>query len=84
MTLEESKKAKMMLIEGTFTAVPDLTELWFRLYHFGGIKLSGTIGRYSVRFRGTPHDGLYVLGVVVEAVRNAEGNCHLEVSCYYE
>lgn len=84
MTLAESKKTKHLTITGTFTEVPDLTELWFKLYPMGNTCLSGTTGHYSINYKSEFHTGLYALGVITEAVRQAKGNCHLEVSAVYE
>lgn len=84
MTLAESKMTKYLTINGTFTDVIDLTELWYRIHPLGHTQLSGTVGKYSVRFKGEFHEGLYVLGIITEAVRQAKGNCHLEVAAVYE
>lgn len=84
MTLAESKRTKMMSIVGTFTNVNDLTELWVRLYPLGEFRISGVENAYSISFKGEFYKALYVLGIVVEAVRQAKANCHLEISCSYE
>lgn len=84
MTLDESKMEKMLVIKGTFSDVPDLTELWYILYPMGELKLSGTVGNYSISYKGEMDKGLYALGLTVEAIRKAKGECHLEVGCEYK
>lgn len=84
MTLAESKMTKKMVVVGTFTGVVDLTDLWFKICMFPKIELSGTQGNYAIKYRGDWDRGLYVLGIVTEAVRQAKASCHLEVNCVYE
>ena len=84
MTLEQAKKQKVMVITGTFTGVEDLTELWFKIYPFKTLRLGGAIGAFTIDFKGEWNAGLYVLGTVVEGVRQAKAECHLEIMADYE
>lgn len=84
MTLADTKKTKKMVLKGEFSGIVDLTELWFKIYIFGKVHLSGHHGIYAVEYCGEWDQGLYVLGIVTETVRKAQGNCHLEVNCVYE
>ena len=84
MTLEQSKMQKVMVVNGTFTDVKDLTELWFKIYPLKTLHIGGTAKNYTISFRGEWNAGLYVLGTVVDAVRQAKADCHLEVSADYE
>lgn len=84
MTLAESKKVKKMVVKGAFSGIVDLTDLWFKLYVFGKVHLSGHHGNYAIEYCGEWDKGLFVLGIVTETVRQAKADCHLEVNCVYE
>lgn len=84
MTLAEATKTKYLTLEGTFTNVDDLREFWFLAYPLGDLSLSGVEQEYKVKFKGEFYKGLYVLGVLIDAVRKANANCHLEISATYE
>lgn len=83
MTLDETRKVKFMSIKGTFTEVNDLLEVWQLTYPLGELSLSGIKGEYSISFTAEFYRALYVLGAIVEAVRDAKADCHLEISCSY-
>lgn len=84
MTLAESRKTKKMVIQGVLGNEIDLTELWFKIHFCEKIRLGGVDSCYQISFKGDFDKGLYVLGQVVEAIRQAHTRCRLEVSCIYE
>lgn len=85
MTLAESKMTKMLVLKGTFTEVDSLTKLWFKIYPVKEeITLNCRGNTYRIGYKGEFYKGLYVLGTLVDAIRKAKAECHIEVSCCYE
>lgn len=84
MTLAQAKMTKVMKIKGTIGSAVDMTELWPKLYICSKLSITGSNGKHVVDLQGDWGEGLYVLGVIIDAVREAHAHCHLEVSCDYE
>ena len=83
MTLVESKMAKKMIIDASVTGYIPLTDLWFKICLFKKLNVSGAMGEYTITYDGDFNEGLYVLGKLVETIRNANADCHIEISGYY-
>lgn len=85
MTLEQAKKDKVMVVNGTITGEICICTLWEVVRLVEHLKLSyvkdGVRGLY---YRGPWELGLYVLGKVVEMVRSEDAKCHLEITCQFE
>lgn len=84
MTLAESKKTKMMKIDGRIDG-GCLAKLWFRVCIFPGItiKRADNNGYIPFEFDGKVEEGEFIMGEIAETHREMNRHCRLVVNYYY-